>query len=213
MSHEQLQLLKLRLSRLWVFSPERLWLTSIALQRRGHWVLAFWTKQANTLLYHNSLATSATVGSDIRLGHNSIGIVITSNCVIGDRVKIWHNVTLSAGRPARAGSHDPAAGADGEPSPVGPPSGPGPRSRIIVEDNVRIGANAVIIAPRGRTLRIGRGARVGAGTVVTKDVPAMATVVGPPSRLLEPELTAEDSSGKPSKENREPRSSRSATRP
>ncbi|HYB24594.1 MAG TPA: DapH/DapD/GlmU-related protein, partial [Solirubrobacteraceae bacterium] len=61
----------------------------------------------------------------------------------------------------------------------------GPPSRIIIEDDVKIGANAVVIAPRGCTIRIGRGARIGAGTVVTKDVPAGRTIVGPPARLLE----------------------------
>ena len=54
----------------------------------------------------------------------------------------------------------------------------------MIEDGVAIGANAVLIAPRGGTLRIGRGARVGAGTVVTQDVPAGATIVGAPARLL-----------------------------
>ena len=47
-----------------------------------------------------------------------------------------------------------------------------------------IGANSVVIPPRGRTLRIGRGAKIGAGTVVTEDVPAGATAVGQPPRLL-----------------------------
>src|SRR5664280_658938 len=106
MSRKNLQLLKLWVGRVWLFSPERLWVSSIALQRRGHWVIAFWMKQLNTLLYHNSLAPGASVGSDIRLGHNSIGIIVSSEVEIGQRVKIWQNVTLSAGRPAR-----PRAGA------------------------------------------------------------------------------------------------------
>ena len=54
------------------------------------------------------------------------------------------------------------------------------RSQIVVEDGVRIGTNAVLIAPRGGTLRIGRGARIGAGAIVTESVPEGATVVSPP---------------------------------
>ncbi len=180
-SHEQLQLLKRWVSRLWLFSPERLWLLSIWLRSHGHWVLAFWIKQLNTLLYHNSLAPGASVSPDIRLGHNSIGVVISSNVTIGRGVKIWQNVTLTGGRPERTrvmpSNRGSEAVARGQ-----PPTGP--RSRIIVEDNVKIGANAVVIPPRGRTLRIGRGAKIGAGTVVTEDVPERATVVGQPPRLL-----------------------------
>jgi serine O-acetyltransferase len=204
MSAQRLKLLKRWVGRFWVFSPERLWLLSIALRTRGHWVLAFWVKQANALLYHNSLAPGASVGRDISLGHNSIGIVVTGNCVIGQRVKIWHNVTLSAGRHERVGSAEAAVSANGQPSTVGAATFVGPASQIIIEDGVTIGANAVVIAPRGRTLRIGRGARVGAGTVVTADVPVRGTVVGAPSRLLEREPTAKDSES--TKENREPTS-------
>lgn len=184
MTPERLRQLKANLRRLWVLSPERLWLRSIALQDRGHWVLAFWLKQLNSLIYHNSLAPGASVSPDVYLGHNSLGIVINSNVEIGRRVTIWHNVTLAAGRGekrAKRSSEAPAnerrGGEDG-----GPP--PGPKARIIVEDSVKIGAHAVIIAPRSTTLRIGRGARIGAGTVVTQDVPPGSTVVGPAPRVL-----------------------------
>jgi serine acetyltransferase len=168
-AHEQqLRPLKRRLTRLWLFSPERLWLLSISLQRHGRWRLAFAVKQLNTILYHNSLSPRAIVSSDIELGHYSHGIVINGNVEIGDHVKIWHNVTLTAGRRPRG------AGSGGEGRP----------SRIVIERGVKLGTNAVVIAPRGQCLRIGRGARVGAGAVVTRDVPARATVVGPPARIL-----------------------------
>jgi serine O-acetyltransferase len=157
--------LRRTLTKLWVLSPERLWLLAIALQRRGRWRMAFTVKQLNTILYHNSLAPGASVSPDIALGHYSHGIVVNRNVEIGRHVKIWHNVTLTAGRPARGSASEE-------------------RSRIVVEDGVRIGTNAVLIAPRGGTLRIGRGARIGAGAIVTKSVPDGATVVSPEARIV-----------------------------
>ena len=50
-----------------------------------------------------------------------------------------------------------------------------------LEDDVSIGANATILPG----LRIGRGAMVGAGAVVTHDVPPYAIVVGNPARRRE----------------------------
>ncbi len=160
--------LRARLGRLWLISPERLWLLSIALERRGFSWAAFALKQLNTILYHNSLAPGASVSEDIELGHYSHGVVVNRNVEIGRGVKIWHNVTLTAGRPARGR----------------PPGAARELSRIVVGDGVKIGTNAVVIAPRGETLEIGRGARIGAGAIVTESVPAGATVVSPPSRVL-----------------------------
>jgi serine O-acetyltransferase len=97
---------------------------------------------------------------DVRFGHHGFGTMIHANVVIGQRVKIWHNVTLAV----RA--------------PTGAPH------KIIIEDDVIIGANAVVVAPHEASVRIGRGARIGAGAVVTKDVPAGATVVGAPVRVI-----------------------------
>ena len=54
---------------------------------------------------------------------------------------------------------------------------------VVLEDDVLIGANAVVI----EGVRIGKGAVVGAGSIVTKDVPAGAVVVGNPARIVKEE--------------------------
>lgn len=51
---------------------------------------------------------------------------------------------------------------------------------VVVEDHVMIGAGAIVL-PR---LRLGCGALVGAGAVVTRDVPPHAVVVGSPARTI-----------------------------
>ncbi len=143
--------------------PERLWLLSIALQKRGHRRLAKLVKNVNSAIYHNSLPPGASVSPDIELGHHGFGTVIHTNVVIGRNVKIWQNVTIAM----RAGSKAPY--------------------RIVIEDDVRIGANSVVISPYRRDLRIGRGARIGAGAVVSRDVAPGSTVVSAPPQVIAPD--------------------------
>jgi serine O-acetyltransferase len=143
-------------------TPEKLWLLSIALHRRGHRRLAKLVRNVNSALFHNSLPPGATVSPDVELGHHGLGTVIHPNVVIGRRVKIWHNVTIAM----RAGPKSPY--------------------RVIVEDDVNIGANAVVISPHRGDLRIGHGARIGAGAVVSRDVPPGSTVVSAPVHVSPP---------------------------
>jgi serine acetyltransferase len=77
------------------------------------------------------------------------GIVIHSKSLIGDGVVIMQQVTIG-GRV------------------------PGVNEAPVIEDDVYIGAGARILGG----VRVGRGATVGANAVVTRDVPAGATVVG-----------------------------------
>ena len=86
---------------------------------------------------------------DTRLGH-PFGIVIHAGVKLGRNVVILHHVTIGE----RTLDSTSAA----------------PR----IEDDVYIGAGAKILGD----ITVGAGARVGANAVVTKDVPAGATVVG-----------------------------------
>ncbi len=52
------------------------------------------------------------------------------------------------------------------------------KNRTVIEDGAFIGVDTMLRAP----VRVGRGARTGAGSVVTRDVPPGATVVGMPAR-------------------------------
>jgi len=56
-----------------------------------------------------------------------------------------------------------------------PPSGP-----VVIEDNVWIGSKVVILPG----VRIGRGAVIGAGSIVTKDIPPRCVAAGNPARVL-----------------------------
>jgi len=51
---------------------------------------------------------------------------------------------------------------------------------VIIEDDVWIGFNAIVL----KGIRIGRGAIIGAGVIVTKDIPPFAVVVGNPARII-----------------------------
>ena len=51
---------------------------------------------------------------------------------------------------------------------------------IIIEDNVWLGSNVVVLPG----ITIGTGAVVGAGTVITKNVPKMSVVVGVPGKVI-----------------------------
>ena len=86
-----------------------------------------------------------------------IGIVINKNAKIGRNCTIWQNVTIG----------DKCSKTNNGTYPT-------------IGDNVQIFAGSIIVGG----ITIGNNAVIGAGTVVLKDVPENATVVGNPARII-----------------------------
>jgi tetrahydrodipicolinate N-acetyltransferase len=90
------------------------------------------------------------------------GTMLDMNVVVGGRVKVGSMCHIGAG--------SVLAGV------IEPPSA----QPVVIEDDVLIGANAVVL----EGVRIGRGAVVAAGAVVTQDVEEYTVVAGTPARVL-----------------------------
>lgn len=125
------------------------------------------------------------IGSDCYVGEHS-KIWSARSIIIGDRVLISHAVTIldNMTHPLEAGArhrHFRTIVEAGHPKDIDLGERP-----VEVEDDVWIGCQSVIL----RGVRIGRGAIVGAGSVVTKDVAPGVIVAGNPAKFireLEPE--------------------------
>lgn len=103
------------------------------------------------------------MGAVINIGaHIGEGTMIDMNAVLGGRATVGKHCHVGAGA-VLAGVIEP------------PNANP-----VVLEDNVLIGANAVVL----EGVHIGEGAVVGAGAIVTKDVPAGAVVVGNPAHIV-----------------------------
>ena len=140
---------------------------------------------ANTRIWHNAhVRAGAIVGADCILG-NSVyvdsGAVIGNSCKLQNRVSVYRGVTLEDG--VFVGPHatftndlyprsitpDGAVVSEEDWVPVA----------TLVKYGASIGAGAIILAG----VTIGRWALVGAGALVTHDVPDHGLVVGSPARL------------------------------
>ncbi|MDH5257805.1 MAG: serine O-acetyltransferase [Gammaproteobacteria bacterium] len=130
--------------------------------RLSHWL---WSKNIKWLARGISTLARFLTGIEIHPGasigrrffiDHGMGVVIGETAEIGDDCTIYHGVTL------------------------GGTSWDGGKRHPTLEDGVVIGAGAKVLGP----ITIHKNARVGSNAVVVKEVPAGASVVGVPGRIV-----------------------------
>ncbi|MGQ9371335.1 serine O-acetyltransferase [Azospirillum sp. ST 5-10] len=125
-------------------------------KRRLLWPARFLAYLARALT-NVDIHPGARIGRRFFIDHGAC-VVIGETAEVGDDVTLYHGVTLG-GTSWNRGKRHPTLG-----------------------DGVLVGSGAKILGP----ITVGRGARVGANSVVTKDVPDGMTVVGIPGRVVRP---------------------------
>ncbi len=126
-----------------------------ALLKQGRVDFANYLQSRSSQVFQVDINAAAKVGRGIMFDHGT-GIVIGETAVIGNNVSILQGVTLG-GTGKETGDRHPKVGA-----------------------GVLIGAGAKVLG----NINIGEGARVAAGSVVLKDVPAHKTVAGVPAKVV-----------------------------
>ena len=132
---------------------------------------------AGTCIWHFShVMTGCRIGTDCRVGQN---VVIGPNAIVGSSVKIQNNVSVYEGVTLE---DDVFCGPSMVFTNVFNPRSAIPRMheqrKTLVRRGATLGANCTIVCG----ITIGRYAFIGAGAVVTRDVPDYALVVGNPAK-------------------------------
>ena len=135
---------------------------ALQLHRVSNWLwlqgrrsLALLMQSRASMKFGVDIHPAATFGSGIMLDH-ATGLVVGETAVVGNQVSILQSVTLG-GTGKEHGDRHPK-----------------------IADGVLISAGAKILG----NIRVGEGAKVGAGSVVLRDVPAHTTVAGVPAKVV-----------------------------
>lgn len=122
---------------------------------KKHYFLARWISQRAARKTGIEIHPGAKIGKGFFIDHGS-GVIIGETTVIGNNVTLYQGVTLG-GTGKEKGKRHPT-----------------------LEDNVMVSAGAKILG----SFTIGENAKIGAGSVVLKEVPPNCTVVGVPGRIV-----------------------------
>lgn len=134
---------------------------------------------AGTKIWHFShVMKDSVIGQNCNIGQN---VLIASGVVIGHNVKIQNNVSVYTGVTCEDDVFlGPSAVFTNVINPRSSVNRRGEYAKTLVKKGATIGANATIVC--GVTL--GSHCFIGAGAVVTKDVPDYALIVGNPGRQM-----------------------------
>jgi serine O-acetyltransferase len=137
-------------------------LHAICAYRFTHWLwnhqlklLARWLSQVARLLTGIEIHPGAQIGRRLFIDHG-MGVVIGETAIVGDDVTLYQGATLGGTGKEKLKRHP------------------------TIGNGVVIGAGAKILG----NIRVGDNSRVGAGSVVLRDVPDDSTVVGVPGHII-----------------------------
>lgn len=129
--------------------------------RHGLHLGAQFFKALNFLVFGAILAPEVVLEGHVNFAHRGLGVVIHGSTEIGDWAQIWQYATIAA-------TDDKLT----------------PGIGVRIGRGAVIGAHAIVMCPKGRTLSIGEEAVIGAGAIVVDDVPPGALVLPEPSRII-----------------------------
>jgi serine O-acetyltransferase len=142
---------------------------ALGFHRVAHWLfeaqLYFFARLVNHI---SRFLTAIDIHPGARIGRNFF--IDHGFVVIGETAEIGDNVTMYQG--STLGGTNPTSGKGGKRHPT-------------IGNDVIVSLGAAILGP----LEVGAGARIGANAVVTKDVPAGATMIGIPAKPTLVEVT------------------------
>ena len=127
-----------------------------ALWRRNFRLLGRFVSNSGKILTGIEIHPAVKIGKNFFIDHG-MGIVIGETTVIGNNVSIYQGVTLGGTKWEKKKRHP------------------------NISDNVVIGAGAKVLGP----ISVGKNSKIGANSVVTKNVPANTVVVGIPARVVD----------------------------
>lgn len=122
---------------------------------KKHYFLARWISQRAVRKTGIEIHPGATIGKGLFIDHGS-GVIIGETAELGDNVTLYQGVTLG-GTGKEQGKRHPT-----------------------LRDNVMVSAGAKVLG----SFTIGENSKIGAGSVVLKEVPPNCTVVGVPGRIV-----------------------------
>ncbi len=134
---------------------------SHSLWNKHFYFLARLLSHISRMLTGIEIHPGAKLGRRVFIDHGS-GVVIGETAEVGDDVLIYMGVVLGGTALEKIKRHP------------------------TIENDVVIGSGAAVLGP----ITVGRGAKIGAGSVVIRPVPPGATVVGVPARIAEPRPSA-----------------------
>jgi UDP-2-acetamido-3-amino-2,3-dideoxy-glucuronate N-acetyltransferase len=132
-----------------------------------------------TKIWHFShIMSNCVLGENCNIGQN---VVVSPDVILGNNVKVQNNVSLYTGVVCEDDVFlGPSMVFTNVTNPRSGVNRRGQYSKTIVKKGASIGANATIVCGHD----IGEYAFIGAGSVVTKHIPAYALVVGNPARQI-----------------------------